>query len=427
MVNVNEDLRDDCARPTRPDGRREGTPGEVAGRSAGRPCPGSHKPSPAGLLRLMALLAGTTLLSAGLAGQELAADYQFKGDLASPETDAPPLAFLGDSHFTNEVVDGLPRNVVYYPAGSGLTLANADAVLSNSYSLVVLFRFSSGGGWRRLVDFKNGAADLGLYLFYDNLSFVNLAAGAGGSVPANSYLQAALTRSAAGEVTGYLNGNREFSFSDTAGDALLSGDRVLNFFRDDLQYPNESAVGAVARLRIYRGVLSPAQVAGLDRLPDVASSARPVLTSASTAQVAVSIPFRFQLTAANDPDSFCATGLPDWAALDHLTGELSGTPPTLGTYVIGVSANNAAGSDARLLTLSVADFTLAAAPAPEGLVLTIEGQAGHRYVIEYAEALPRSAPWQELTNFVAASIRSTVTDPASKSAPQRFYHAVRLQ
>jgi hypothetical protein len=378
-------------------------------------------------LRSVCLLALTVLLGAGTHGQELLGDYQLNGNLDSPETGAPSLAFLGNSHFTTDVVDGLARTVVSYPAGDGLTLTNADLFLSSTYSIVFLFRFNTAGGWHRLIDFKNGTTDWGLYLFYDNLSFFNLAAGAGGSVQANSYMQVALTRSASGEVTGYINGNPELAFSDPSGDALLGADNVLNFFRDDLQYPNEAAAGTIARLRLYYGALSPAQVAGLDRLPGVINRQKPILTSAQEAQSAVSIPFRFQVTAANDPDSFSATGLPQWAALDNLSGEISGTPPAAGTYIIGVSAMNAAGSDARPLRITITDFTLTAERIGEVPGLTVEGPVGGHYSIEYVEAVPPSAAWKPLTNFVATTSHYTVIDTGYTNLLQRFYRAALLR
>jgi hypothetical protein len=276
------------------------------------------------------------------------------------------------------------------------------------------------------MDFKNQSTDWGLYSFYDNLSFFNLAAGAGGSVPPDSYVQVVLTRSFTDEVTGYVNGNRDMVFADPAGEAFLGDEDILSFFRDDLQYPDENAAGTVARLRIYFGDLSPAEVAALDRLPGVTHRQKPSLTSASNAEGAVSLPFRFQIRAANGPDSFSATGLPEWASLNHTTGEITGTPPTVGLHLIGVSACNAAGCDAQTLTLNITDFTLSAEPGANPLHLIIEGPTGNRYSVEHAEAVPPSTEWSVLTNFTATETRSIILDPSATNAPQRFYRALRL-
>jgi hypothetical protein len=379
------------------------------------------------LPRSFCILALTALLAAGTHGQVLVADYQFQGNLNSTVPGAPALALLGNSRFTNDVVDGLARTAVYFPAGDGLALSNAESLLSIEYSVVVLFRFDTNGGWHRLMDFKNRTTDGGLYRFYDNLSFINLGAGAGGSVKPNSYVQATLTRSFAGEVNGYINGNREMTFNDAGGDAILSGEQVLSFFRDDLLYPNESAAGAVARIRIYSVELSPGQVAELDRLPDATGRQRPIVTSALSAQSAVGVPFRFQITASNNPDSYSATGLPEWASLNHLTGEISGTPSTTGVHTVGVSAHNAAGSDARTLTLSITDFTLTAEATGGVPNLIIQGPAGQRYAIEFVEAIPPSGAWRLLTNLVAFAPRSIVTDLTATNAAQRFYRAALMQ
>jgi hypothetical protein len=77
-----------------------------------------------------------------------------------------------------------------------------------------------------------------------------------------------LTRNAAGNVVGYVNGVRQFSFSDTANRAVIDGNDTLRYFKDNVSGGSggEHSAGSVARIRLYDRALSADQVAALDRL-----------------------------------------------------------------------------------------------------------------------------------------------------------------
>lgn len=356
-------------------------------------------------------------------GQTLVADYRLQNSLASSVGTAPPLEFLGASSFTNETVDGLSRTVVVFPAGDGLALTNASQVFSNRYSVVMLFHFDTINRWNRIIDFNNRTTDWGVYSYYNNLQFYPLITGAGGSVQAGTYLQVVLTRNAANQVAGYVNGSPEISFSDPAGSALVSGANMLSFFRDDFVVSGEHSGGAVARIRIYDDALSPAQVAALDRLPGIVGVLTPQITSATKTYGAAGVPFRFQVTALNNPDHFSATALPSWATLDNSTGLITGTPPAIAQSIIQISANNAAGSDTQPLTIIIEPFTLTIARTGGTNQLTLAGPTARQYVVEYVNVLPASNAWQTLSNFTLATSPFTLVDPAASTAPRRFYRA----
>ena len=61
---------------------------------------------------------------------------------------------------------------------------------------------------------------------------------------------------------GYVDGIEEIRFIDTGDDGVVSGN-LLRFRLDD---GSELSQGAVARIRPYDNVLSPAEVAALDQL-----------------------------------------------------------------------------------------------------------------------------------------------------------------
>jgi hypothetical protein len=95
----------------------------------------------------------------------------------------------------------------------------------------------------------------------------------------------AFTRDAGtGEAHAYLAGE-DAAAPDTGG--ALTPVSALRFFRDDDQPPGgEQSGGAVARIRIYEGVLSAGDVAGLDRVdqtsPAVTLNSPPALTGDAT-------------------------------------------------------------------------------------------------------------------------------------------------
>jgi len=79
----------------------------------------------------------------------------------------------------------------------------------------------------------------------------------------------------------------------------------------------------------------------------------PVITSALSAAGTVGTVFSYQITAANSPTSFNAAGLPAGLSVSTGTGRISGTPTTVGTSSVTISAANASGTGVSTLTLSV--------------------------------------------------------------------------
>jgi hypothetical protein len=79
------------------------------------------------------------------------------------------------------------------------------------------------------------------------------------------------------------------------------------------------------------------------------------VTSATTASIAPGAAFSYQIAAGNSPVSYNASDLPAGLTLNATTGVISGSATTAGTYLIGVSANNAAGTGTvTIVTLNVA-------------------------------------------------------------------------
>ena len=81
------------------------------------------------------------------------------------------------------------------------------------------------------------------------------------------------------------------------------------------------------------------------------SPGAPVISSAASASVIAGTPFTYTITASGNPSSFTATGLP--AGLAVTNAVISGTPATIGTCNIKLSAANASGTGNGNLALTV--------------------------------------------------------------------------
>jgi Concanavalin A-like lectin/glucanases superfamily len=197
------------------------------------------------------------------------ADYQFNGTKAACGGDAPALTALGTGSFATESVDGKSWKVQRFNDDSGVKLSpTTNEVGSNGvYTVVVLFRTTGTSGYNRIADFKNGTADTGLYVYNGTLKFYNQAAGTSTPI-GTTFVQVAMTRASNGAVNGYVDGAKQFTFTDSANDGVITNN-TLRFFQDNTSgsATTEASPGAVARIRVYNKALTASEVSGLDQLP----------------------------------------------------------------------------------------------------------------------------------------------------------------
>lgn len=95
----------------------------------------------------------------------------------------------------------------------------------------------------------------------------------------------------------------------------------------------------------------------------ISNPAAPVISSASTAMATVGFSFSYFIGATNGPTSFGATGLPAGLAINTNTGQIYGTPTTIGTYPVTISASNAGGMGTLPLSLTVSGIQLTVSKA----------------------------------------------------------------
>ena len=220
-------------------------------------------------MRFLTKLAAAALLTLALGAQAASAatlrgDYRFAGTRDSSCCGAPPLTDLGANSFGEETVGSSTRTVLRFPLSSGVSLP-AGVIPNDSYSIAVQFRLEEVTGYRRIVDLSTSTSDRGLYNLNGQLNFFPNVSGSTFPPPiqANEYVHVVLTRDAAGEVRGYVDGNEEISFTDSFGNAIFSPGSDVRFFKDDALIGGEESAGAVARIRVYDGALTAAEVADI--------------------------------------------------------------------------------------------------------------------------------------------------------------------
>lgn len=228
-----------------------------------------------GQVAVTSLVTKESLLSAvpivefnAVTSARLKADYQFQNTLSSAVSGAPNLNNVGSNTFGGKTVDGKARTVLNFAPNDGLILGPTVGVFpSNTYAIVVLFSFNETNSWRKLLDFKNGTEDRGLFVLDGKLVLYDQSSSSvDASVSANSFVQVVLTRDANKKVVGYVNGVMQFSFTDTSNVATISDQNTLRFF-NNLWNASDTAGGSVARIRIYDNAITADEAALLDRLP----------------------------------------------------------------------------------------------------------------------------------------------------------------
>jgi Concanavalin A-like lectin/glucanases superfamily len=192
------------------------------------------------------------------------ADYRFQGSLGSRGAAVPDLVEIGEgtSAFTDEGMIG--RAVLSFAQGSGLSLSPTTGVIEGTeYTIELLFRFDRLDGYRKIIDFKEGTDDDGLYVLDGCLNFYPRHPRAAIPIEADSYVQVVLTRDPSSFVVGYVDGIRQFAFRDAAALAEIASETLRFFVDDSITGGDEYSSGAVSQIRLYDRPLTANEVAAL--------------------------------------------------------------------------------------------------------------------------------------------------------------------
>jgi hypothetical protein len=233
-----------------------------------------------GLVGILGAAAALMSFAPGASGATLVGDYQLQGTKASSGA-GPALTDVGSgaNSFQSDNVMGKTRQVLAFAAGSGLRMSPAG-IGTGSYSVVSTFRFDNVASYERILDTTNGTDDAGIYVSGDALSPTQgypffertsppYQTTGNTDVYANGvYATTAIVASPPSATTIYVNGVRQLSA--TAGLTPLSD--TLRFFKDD---STDESNGAVSCIRVYSGVLTDADVAGIGASPTCGTVASP--------------------------------------------------------------------------------------------------------------------------------------------------------
>lgn len=205
------------------------------------------------------MLAGALLclgmVDAALAVPAAPVHEYFFADTLADSRGGPSLQSLGGAVGSGNYTFG---------AGEGLIL---DGALTSGagYSIEITASLDQVSEYRRILDFKDGASDSGIYSFAGRLSFPPTIFGSDSVISAGTFVTMLLTRDSGSQaLTGYVNGIEQFSLIDTPGNAIFSSPAArMVFFRDDSVFPGEQTSGVVKSIRVFDRGLSATEVVEL--------------------------------------------------------------------------------------------------------------------------------------------------------------------
>lgn len=177
--------------------------------------------------------AGVSYRMATMGSLRLLREYRMERGFRDLTGKGPELEPLGGT---------LDHGAYFFGPGQGLRLSNTG--VTDHYDLEFSFRtFTDNGNYQKLLDFKNGTRDAGLYLFQGHLTFYTLADG--GAPQAGQEHRLRLERNRYTRIVrGYLDFRPIFAFIDLDGEAVFEKSSGT-LFKDDTTTSGEQGPGAL--------------------------------------------------------------------------------------------------------------------------------------------------------------------------------------
>jgi hypothetical protein len=218
------------------------------------------------------VVAAALLLAPSASAATLVGDYQFQGTRASSGAGAALTDVgVGPNSFQTSTVMGASRQVLAFPQDSGVQLhpSGLGGSANPPYSVVTTFRFQDLSSYRRILDTSNATSDDGIYDYSGALDIYTTPEGYDGSqvFTSNVYATVAITSSPPSLTKTYVNGIPNVSTSVT----IPVVNDTLRFFKDNST--GEESAGAVSCIRVYSGVLTDAEIAGIGGSPTCSAPA----------------------------------------------------------------------------------------------------------------------------------------------------------
>ncbi len=219
-------------------------------------------------------------------GATVVATYRFQDTLAADEKGVPaliPTNPLRKNGFETATVFGKPRRVYRFTGRAmpvhlqaGLTFDNRGGLLPvNNYSVEMIFVFlQADNRWRRIVDAQDRQSDNGFYAAPDNRLQIYPFPSVGKLLTAGTYRHVVLAVESTGVAKAYLDAGLQFT-AKTEIMNINNPRKVLHLFLDNTVGPGqyEYSNGKIAFLRLYKGVLTQDQAAGLSSAAHAGPSA----------------------------------------------------------------------------------------------------------------------------------------------------------
>jgi len=174
---------------------------------------------------------------------------------------------------------------------------------------------------------------------------------------------------------------------------------------------NHTISGTPTTVQVKNVALSADNMVGTDNKTLVftitSPGSPPVITSSLTADATINQSFTYIITASGTGNiTYNASNLPAGLSYDPVTHQITGSPTTAGTYNIPISATNAAGTDNKILVLTVgtpptitSSLTATGTQGQQFSTYTVTG-TGSGPITYNASNLPQGLSFNQITNTI---------------------------